>query len=515
MKFGFQFIRIFTGALFIFSGIVKLNDPSGFAIKLNEYFEVFAQDFSTKQDSVNVQCFLNNSKIIDKKFAIYSFDSKKVLEWHVNPLKNDNPPPSVLFEVFGQYGSSTFQSEIYEPKPLKSMRMLMKTNQTVLYDKSQLLDSNNTGIQDYHLEIDLTNHVKKESLLNGFFKSLKEYSLIFSIVFCALEVILGFTILISYRIKLTLFVTALLVVFFTFLTWYSAYYNKVTDCGCFGDFLKLKPWDSFKKDLVLDCMVLFMFIGIKHFSPLFRPSKNKIIVPAFTLLTLLFGIYCYYYLPVWDFLPYKKGNDIKKIMYSIPKGERANDSISIKFVLQKGADSVKVTSKEYAQFSEKGYTFVRQDRQVIAEGYKSPIHDFAIRNQVNGVDYKDSMLNYNGFQLLFVIPFLENTHVSALADFRIITKWVKKYSDTGGQKNIKIYGLTSASMGPAQEFSRKHKLGIEFFAADQKMLMTMARFNPTLYLFKGPVVLNKWSGFHLPSSEELENIVVHNNTNRK
>lgn len=514
MKLVFQFIRIFTGALFIFSGIVKLNDPSGFAIKLNEYFEVFAQDFSAKQDSVSVQCFLNKSKLIDKKYAIYAFDNKKQLEWHVNPSKNDNPPPFVLFEVFGQYGSSTFISEIYEPKPLRSMRMLVKTDKTTLYDKLQILDSNNTGIQDFTAEIDLSKQVKPESFLNEFFKGLKDYSLIFSILFCALEVILGFTMLISYRIKLTLIITALLVVFFTFLTGYSAFYNKVTDCGCFGDFLKLKPWDSFKKDIVLDVFVLFMFCGLKQYKPVFGPSKNKIIVPLFALTTFLFGIGCYYYLPVWDFLPYKKGNDIKKIMYEIPKGERASDSISIKFVLQKGSDSVKVTSKDYSRFSEKGYTFVRQDKQVLAEGYKSPIHDFAIRNQINGLDYKDSMLNYSGFQIMFVVPFLENTNNHAIEDFQKLVTWVKEVNGNRNPK-IKIYGLTSASSGPALDFAKKYKLPIEFYASDQKMLMTMARFNPTLYLFKGPVVINKWSGFNLPSAEDLKMYCLNNKSNLK
>ena len=32
------------GALFIFSGLIKLNDPVGTAYKLEEYFEVFATD---------------------------------------------------------------------------------------------------------------------------------------------------------------------------------------------------------------------------------------------------------------------------------------------------------------------------------------------------------------------------------------------------------------------------------------------------------------------------------------
>ena len=153
-------------------------------------------------------------------------------------------------------------------------------------------------------------YIKPESQLNAFFKGMKTYSLALSIIFCALEVILGFAMLISYRMVLTLSITALLVVFFTFLTGYSAYFNKVTDCGCFGDFLKLKPWDSFKKDIVLDILILFMFFGISYFKPVLSPSKNNKVILGFSVLTLLFGLYCYFYLPIWDFLPYKKGNDI-------------------------------------------------------------------------------------------------------------------------------------------------------------------------------------------------------------
>ena len=65
-------------------------------------------------------------------------------------------------------------------------------------------------------------------------------------------------------------------VFFTFLTFFSAYFDKVTDCGCFGDFMKLDPWNSFFKDihLLFVSVVLFIFQG--KISLLFNVSdKNK------------------------------------------------------------------------------------------------------------------------------------------------------------------------------------------------------------------------------------------------
>src|SRR3982751_2669307 len=42
-----QFSRFFVGCLFIFSGLIKLNDPVGTKIKMEEYFYVFSEDFGS------------------------------------------------------------------------------------------------------------------------------------------------------------------------------------------------------------------------------------------------------------------------------------------------------------------------------------------------------------------------------------------------------------------------------------------------------------------------------------
>lgn len=44
-KIALNFSRVFVGVLFIFSGLIKLNDPLGFGYKLQEYFEVFHMTF--------------------------------------------------------------------------------------------------------------------------------------------------------------------------------------------------------------------------------------------------------------------------------------------------------------------------------------------------------------------------------------------------------------------------------------------------------------------------------------
>ena len=64
-------------------------------------------------------------------------------------------------------------------------------------------------------------------------------ALVMAAVICVFEVVAGIMVLIGSRPKLTNWSLMLMIIFFTFLTFYSAYFNKVTDCGCFGDAIKL------------------------------------------------------------------------------------------------------------------------------------------------------------------------------------------------------------------------------------------------------------------------------------
>src|SRR3954465_2107996 len=45
MKYFLWVLRIVVGVLFIFSGVVKANDPMGLVYKMNEFYEVMHLDF--------------------------------------------------------------------------------------------------------------------------------------------------------------------------------------------------------------------------------------------------------------------------------------------------------------------------------------------------------------------------------------------------------------------------------------------------------------------------------------
>src|SRR6185312_5042143 len=130
---------------------------------------------------------------------------------------------------------------------------------------------------------------------------LSHFALTMAILLCALEMILGFALLIGARAVSVAWGLLLLIIFFAFLTFYSAYFKVVQTCGCFGDAIPLTPWQSFSKDMVLLLLVLVIFINKKGIQPVFNKSRGDYMLMGSIVVALGFGFYTYSFMPVIDF----------------------------------------------------------------------------------------------------------------------------------------------------------------------------------------------------------------------
>lgn len=151
---------------------------------------------------------------------------------------------------------------------------------------------------------------------------LQPASMAFSIWLCGAELMMGCMLLFKVRIRLISIFALASMLFFTVLTLLSATVIPVEDCGCFGDAIRLTPWETFLKNLVLLPMAVVVWWR-------YRPDKVFAFKPVEIVLTCLFfflsmalGTYCYRHLPLVDFLPYKVGVNIWQEMHA-SEAERA------------------------------------------------------------------------------------------------------------------------------------------------------------------------------------------------
>lgn len=387
MKAAVSVVRLLVAVLFIFSGLIKLNDPVGTQIKLEEYFEVFAEDFRSK----------------------------------------------------------TFVNGV-----LQSSR---------------------------------------DTALSHFFEWLKPYALSLSILISVLEVIWGFSLLIRYRPKVTLGLLLALVVFFTGLTFYSWYYNKVTDCGCFGDAIKLKPFESFLKDVILLVLIGFLFWQNKRIV-----SNTQrwawISYLAVSLGSLGLGIYTAYYLPIIDFLPYKVGNHLPTLMK--PAEPLRFENTYIYTNLKTGKDET-FTEREFSDLWNTKLndttTYRYKDfKQVLLNPQAQP----KIGADFRYIDADTSEMNrmFVGKKLLFVVSDVRKAQLKAFEKFSKLLQNLK-------QSDITPIGLSS-DKDVMEMLCHEYQLPIEHHAMDSKILKAMIRTNPGLILLENGTVRQKWSYLQIP-----------------
>ncbi|WP_281988734.1 BT_3928 family protein [Aquimarina aggregata] len=303
------------------------------------------------------------------------------------------------------------------------------------------------------------------------------FALLIAIFLVIFEIILGITLILGYLPKFTVWSLLLMIVFFTFLTFYSAYFNKVTDCGCFGDALPLTPWESFSKDIILLVLIIVLFIGRKYITPINPLSAHKWIVFGVFTACLAFAYHVLMHMPALDFRAYKIGTNIEegmKVPEDVPKAEF---DYHWKFKVN-GAEKIVTTKGDYPKVDG---TFISVDTETIKEGYEPPIHDFAIEK--GGVDYTTEFLRKEN--LIVIVTYnLSKSEAEGLHE-------IKEATDKAIAKGYEVIALTASTPKAMSEVKTKYNLNFDFYTTDETALKTILRSNPGIVQLKKGVIVEK------------------------
>jgi uncharacterized membrane protein YphA (DoxX/SURF4 family) len=388
-----------------------------------------------------------------------------------------------------------------------------------------------------------------------------------SVLICVAEIVLGVAILFGARMKLASWSLLILMIFFTFLTGYTAIANwffdnyessttqffegvfgfvarqdisYMKDCGCFGDAIKLNPWESFLKDVVLLIFTVFIFLkrkvtkpeglqtdlinlgvsmvliaafalgmvswafpiwfalvtfivllGIKQFMK--QDSKDWIMAIASTIIATWFSVYCIQHLPVKDFRPYKIGNNIGELKECPP--DAPQDIYNDTWFYEVNGVVGEYTT-EQAPWAIEGAKFVDRETELIFKGCEPPIHDFVLESE-DGMDYTEDILAEE-YMLLVIGYDITN------ADEDVQPKLNALYDASNNDGGPYMYAMVSNVSSEIETFRHKHQNMFEYLTGDATMLKTIIRSNPGLVLLNKGTVIGKWHYNDIPTYDEIK-----------
>jgi uncharacterized membrane protein YphA (DoxX/SURF4 family) len=322
-----------------------------------------------------------------------------------------------------------------------------------------------------------------------------------AILLCVFEIVLGALLLLGFWGKKVTTGLVVIIFFFTFLTFVSAFFKVVTSCGCFGDAIPLTPWESFTKDVILMQFIIYLFMNRDLTRPVTtNPKIQQGLLYFVTLASLGFGIFTYSTLPVLDFLPYKIGANIPELM-KIPEGAKGDEyTIMYKMSNKKTGEKKVMSDKDYLKteiWKDESWEIVGDpDKVLVKKGYEPKIKDLQI-NDASGTDYTKELIENPFYNLIIVAYNLNDANEKAVAELNALAL------NAAEQYNIRTVLLTSNSAADADVFSKRMKLFAEVFYADAVPLKSMVRSNPGVLLMKNGTVINKWHYHTVPSFDKL------------
>lgn len=411
------------------------------------------------------------------------------------------------------------------------------------------------------------------SFLAPLFPKLAEYSAGFSVFMIVFEIVLGLFLLIGAYRKFTAWAFLLLVVFFTFLTGFTyltgyvpegvnffqfgqwgSYVEtnmKVTDCGCFGDFIKLKPKISFFKDLFLLIPAFLFLFRSKHMHTLFGARMNMGLA---VVSTVLLTVYCMsnfvWNLPDVDFRPFKVGVNIREQMQAELDALNAVDILAYKMTNKKTGEEIELPYDQYMKEFQKYPGEEWELEQVKSEPTipQTKISEFEV-SDLQGSNVTEAILADSNYSFMVIahklygaedttviITYTDTLYVpdtirtansmeigrkaagvrqrqdtvatKTWKDEAYLKAWKEKINPilmAGKKDGLNGYAITAyldaQTIGGFQQ-----KIGAEypFYTADDILLKTIIRSNPGLVLLKDGKVVMNWHYRQLPDYGKIK-----------
>lgn len=366
-----------------------------------------------------------------------------------------------------------------------------------------------------------------------FMDIMHDNALVFSVFMLVVELVVGAAFLLGIGQRKTTWVNLAMMGFFTFLTgfnyltgytpkdtgvgilefekWAPVFSDeniRITDCGCFGDFLKLKPIETFSKDIILVILSLFLVLRTSSLKELL-PRETKLLglnlrtlVGTILIVVALGGCLQNYYFdkPMVDFRPFAEGTNLRKAKADCDADQPVVETILV-YKNEQTGDKVELNANDLVKPENKYLWEAGSVWKSQGDETKSKVIKEGCNSQIQYFDFPE-ILERKKASLLVVAGDLTKADKAA---FKVISEAAKAAEKDGIKTQALYYYPNETSQVDA--FRQEVSAAYPFDTADDKLLKTIVRANPGLLLLQDGKVIGKWHHKHIPDYATIKGML--------
>ena len=349
------------------------------------------------------------------------------------------------------------------------------------------------GVDPMGTSFKITEYLTAWSFFGMSFDWLVPLATFMAMALIVVEFTIGVMLLFGAFRRVSAWALVLMMLFFTFTTLFDAITNEVTDCGCFGDAIKLTNWQTFWKNVALDVPTVWIFLT-RNLRRKQRFERDVLITPFAMVAMVLFGLYNINNEPCIDFRSWKVGNqmidldenaEVKSYVTYVNKETGERDEFLSEELVKRMEDPAWEAQWEWES------SRVEDPHEIKADGFSMLDMDMN--------DHAKELIGSEDYLLIATIHHLDKVNEDGLEGLEDAAEWAQEHG-------VQMVLLTSALAEEVQSFLYAYQMDdIDFYFADATAIETMARSNPGFLLLKRGKVLGKW---HYRNVDDLEDFIL-------
>lgn len=349
------------------------------------------------------------------------------------------------------------------------------------------------GVDPMGTSFKITEYLTAWSFFGMSFDWLVPLATFMAMALIVVEFTIGMMLLFGAFRRVSAWALVLMMLFFTFTTLFDAITNEVTDCGCFGDAIKLTNWQTFWKNVALDVPTVWIFLT-RNLRRKQRFERDVLITLFAMVAMVLFGLYNINNEPCIDFRSWKVGNqmidldenaEVKSYVTYVNKETGERDEFLSEELVKRMEDPAWEAQWEWES------SRVEDPHEIKADGFSMLDMDMN--------DHAKELIGSEDYLLIATIHHLDKVNEDGLEGLEDAAEWAQEHG-------VQMVLLTSALAEEVQSFLYAYQMDdIDFYFADATAIETMARSNPGFLLLKRGKVLGKW---HYRNVDDLEDFIL-------